>query len=66
MTPVVLLFTTQEKRLIDPKISKTYVHKFTSNNWGECHTTFALEMRYRLIPPRVSNIVNPSIPSKPR
>ena len=36
-------------------------------SWGGgCCTPCTLEIFYRLIPPHINDIVNPSIPSKPR
>ena len=42
------------------------VPKCTPNHGVECRTPCTLEMHYGLIPPRRSNIVSPSIPSKTR
>ena len=63
---VVLLFTSKNIRLINQETSRTQVNKCTSNNGGECRTLYTLEMRYGLISMHWSNIVNPSIPGKPR
>ena len=65
-THVVFFFQSQNIRLINPVISKTHVHKCISNHGGGCRTPCTLDIRYGLIPLRWSNIVNPSIPSKPR
>ena len=32
---------------------------------SKCHTTSTIDIRYGLVPPCKSNIVNPIIPSKP-
>ena len=65
-TRVIFFLKNQTIRLINPQIIKTHVHKFTSNHGEYYRTLCILEIRYRLIPPRESNLVNPSISSKPR
>ena len=59
------LFKKQKIRIINLWMSKMKVNQYTSNHGRECHTTCTLEMHCGLIPQCGSNIVNPSIPSKP-
>ena len=61
-----LFFQNQKIRLINPEISNTQVHKCTSNHGWGFRATCTLEMCYRSIIPHMIDIVNPSIPSKPR
>ena len=49
-THVVLFFTRQKIRLINPEISKTQVHYLSPIMGGGCHTTCKIEMCYGLIP----------------
>ena len=56
----------QKIRLINPKISKRQLHTCTSDYGGECRTPSKLDIHYGLILLCGSNIVNPSIKSKPR
>ena len=65
MTHIIFFFKNQNIRLINLEISKTQVHKCTSNHWGWCRTPCTLEMRYGLIPLLGSNIVNPSYIAAP-
>ena len=64
-THIVFLFKKQKIRIINLWMSKMKVNQYTSNHGRECHTTCTLEMHCGLIPQCGSNIVNPSIPSKP-
>ena len=61
-----VLLKNKDLRLVNQQMIKTYLDKCTSNNRGEWHTMCTQDMRYGLIPPHRNNIVNHSIPGKPR
>ena len=56
----------QKITLIDPKISKTQVQKWTADHGGEWRTPSTIEIIYALIHLQGSDILNSSITSKPR